>query len=77
MGRLNFAVRADEVSYVSIERSSTSKGLFWRPSDAAGVMKVPLACQCVGRWLSYIRAENTCRTTKGSISEVLSGFRGK
>jgi 2-oxoisovalerate dehydrogenase E1 component len=68
-----FTRNGDEVSFVSIGDASTSEGLFWETINAAGVMKVPLA---VNVWDDGygISVPRHYQTTKGSISEVLSGF---
>ena len=72
-GSPKFTHQGNEVSYVSIGDASTSEGLFWETINAAGVMKVPLA---VNVWDDGygISVPKKYQTTKGSISEVLSGF---
>ena len=69
----DFTNDGDEVSFVSIGDASTSEGLFWETINAAGVLKVPLA---VNVWDDGygISVPKQYQTTKGSISEVLSGF---
>ncbi|MFT4061820.1 MAG: thiamine pyrophosphate-dependent enzyme [Edaphocola sp.] len=69
-----FSRKGNEVSFCTIGDASTSEGLFWETLNAAGVLKVPLAV-CVwddGYGISVPRAY---QTTKGSISEALSGLQ--
>jgi pyruvate/2-oxoglutarate/acetoin dehydrogenase E1 component/TPP-dependent pyruvate/acetoin dehydrogenase alpha subunit len=72
-GAKNFTQHGNEVSFVSIGDASTSEGIFWETINAAGVLKVPLA---VSVWDDGygISVPKKYQTTKGSISEVLSGF---
>jgi pyruvate/2-oxoglutarate/acetoin dehydrogenase E1 component/TPP-dependent pyruvate/acetoin dehydrogenase alpha subunit len=64
----------NEVCFVTIGDASTSEGHFWESINAAGVLQVPLA---VFVWDDGygISVPKKYQTTKGSISEVLSGFQ--
>ncbi len=63
-----------EVSFCIMGDASTSEGVFFESVNAAGVMKVPIAfiIQDDGFGISV---PTKYQTTKGSISEVLEGFR--
>jgi 2-oxoisovalerate dehydrogenase E1 component len=69
----NFTNNGDEVTFVTIGDASTSEGHFWETINAAGVLKVPLA---VNVWDDGygISVPKKYQTTKGNISDVLSGF---
>lgn len=69
-----FSKGGNEVSFVTIGDSSTSEGLFWETLNAAGVMQVPLA---ISVWDDGygISVPIKYQTTKGSISEIVSGFQ--
>ena len=64
----------NEVCFCTIGDASTSEGHFWETMNAAGVLQVPLA---VFVWDDGygISVPKKYQTTKGSISEVLSGFQ--
>ena len=64
----------NEVCFCTIGDSSTSEGPFWETVNAAGVMQVPLV---IFVWDDGygISVPKKYQTTKGSISEVLSGFQ--
>ena len=68
-----FSNNGNEVVFASIGDASTSEGIFWETINAAGVLQVPLA---VSIWDDGygISVPKKYQTTKGSISEVLSGF---
>lgn len=69
-----FSNNGNEVSFCTIGDASTSEGHFWETLNAAGVLQVPLAV-CVwddGYGISVPRAY---QTTKGSISESVSGLQ--
>lgn len=69
-----FTNNGNEVSFCTIGDASTSEGHFWETLNAAGVLQVPLAV-CVwddGYGISVPRAY---QTSKGSISEALSGLQ--
>ena len=63
----------NEVCFVTIGDASTSEGHFWETMNAAGVLQVPLA---VFVWDDGygISVPKKYQTTKGSISEALSGM---
>ncbi len=69
-----FSDNGKEVCFCTIGDASTSEGIFWETVNAAGVLKVPLA---ISVWDDGygISVPIEYQTTKGSISEVLEGFR--
>jgi len=66
--------QGNEICFCSIGDASTSEGHFWETMNAAGVLQVPLA---VFIWDDGygISVPTEHQTTKGSISEALSGFQ--
>jgi pyruvate/2-oxoglutarate/acetoin dehydrogenase E1 component/TPP-dependent pyruvate/acetoin dehydrogenase alpha subunit len=66
----------NEVCFCTIGDASTSEGHFWETINAAGVMQVPLA---VFVWDDGygISVPKKYQTTKGSVSEALSGLQKK
>lgn len=64
----------NEVCFATIGDASTSEGHFWETINAAGVLQVPLA---VFVWDDGygISVPKKYQTTKGSISEALSGMQ--
>jgi pyruvate/2-oxoglutarate/acetoin dehydrogenase E1 component/TPP-dependent pyruvate/acetoin dehydrogenase alpha subunit len=66
--------QGNEVCFCTIGDASTSEGQFWETINAAGVLQVPLA---VFVWDDGygISVPKKYQTTKGSISEALSGFQ--
>ena len=66
--------QGNEICFCSIGDASTSEGHFWETMNAAGVLQVPLAVFIWddGYGISVPREH---QTTKGSISEALSGFQ--
>ncbi|MDF2159339.1 alpha-ketoacid dehydrogenase subunit alpha/beta [Algoriphagus sp. CAU 1675] len=69
----NFSINGNEVAWGTIGNASTSEGIFFESINAAGVMQVPMV---ISIWDDGygISVPNEYHTTKGSISEVLSGF---
>ncbi len=69
----DFSNNGDEVCFCTIGDASTSEGAFWEAVNAAGVLQIPLA---ISIWDDGygISVPTKYQTTKGSISEVLSGF---
>lgn len=68
------STNGNEVCFCTIGDSSTSEGHFWETINAAGVLQVPLV---IFVWDDGygISVPKKYQTTKGSISEVLSGFQ--
>ncbi|MDN3203491.1 alpha-ketoacid dehydrogenase subunit alpha/beta [Algoriphagus sediminis] len=68
-----FSNNGNEVAWGTIGNASTSEGMFFETINAAGVMQVPMV---VSVWDDAygISVPQEFHTTKGSISEVLSGF---
>ena len=64
----------NEVCFCTIGDASTSEGQFWETMNAAGVQQVPLA---VFVWDDGygISVPKKYQTTKGSISDLMSGFQ--
>ena len=69
-----FSDGGNEVTFATIGDASTSEGIFWESLNAAGVMRIPLA---VSIWDDGygISVPIKYQTTKGSISDLLEGFR--
>ncbi|KAI9549533.1 hypothetical protein GHT06_004088 [Daphnia sinensis] len=70
----DFSINGNEVAWGTIGNASTSEGIFFESINAAGVMQVPMV---VSVWDDGygISVPQEFHTTKGSISEVLSGFQ--
>ncbi len=70
----NLSNKGNEVCFCTIGDASTSEGQFWETMNAAGVLQVPLA---VFVWDDGygISVPKKYQTTKGSISESLSGMQ--
>ncbi len=66
--------KGNEICFCTIGDASTSEGHFWETMNAAGVLQVPLA---VFVWDDGygISVPKKYQTTKGSISEALSGMQ--
>ncbi|MEN9824310.1 MAG: hypothetical protein RI953_55, partial [Pseudomonadota bacterium] len=71
-----FSRHGNEVAFGTIGDASTSEGIFWETLNAAGVLQVPLVMSVWddGYGISVPREH---QTTKGSISEALSGFQSR
>lgn len=72
----NLSNNGNEVCFATIGDASTSEGHFWEAINAAGVLQIPLA---VFVWDDGygISVPKKFQTTKGSISEALSGMQKK
>lgn len=68
--------RGNEVCFCTIGDASTSEGHFWETVNAASVQQVPLALFVWDDGYG-ISVPKEYQTTKGSISEALSGFQKK
>lgn len=70
----NLSNNGNEICFCTIGDASTSEGHFWETLNAAGVMQVPLA---VFVWDDGygISVPKKFQTTKGSISEAMSGLQ--
>jgi pyruvate/2-oxoglutarate/acetoin dehydrogenase E1 component/TPP-dependent pyruvate/acetoin dehydrogenase alpha subunit len=73
-GSDKFSHNGSEVSFATIGDASTSEGLFWEAINAAGVQGIPMVT-CVWDDGYGISVPKEYQTTKGSISEALSGFQ--
>jgi len=69
-----FSNQGNEITFVTIGDASTSEGHFWEAMNAAGVQKIPMV---VSVWDDGygISVPIELQTTKGSISELMSGFK--
>ncbi len=69
-----FSNNGDEICFCTIGDASTSEGVFWESVNAVGVQQIPLA---ISVWDDGygISVPIEYQTTKGSISELLEGFR--
>lgn len=72
----NYSNSGNEVAFGTIGDASTSEGLFWETINAAGVMQVPLVMSVWDDGYG-ISVPKEYQTTKGSISEALSGMAMK
>ncbi len=70
----NLSNNGNEICFCTIGDASTSEGHFWETVNAAGVLQVPLA---IFVWDDGygISVPKKYQTTKGSISEALSGMQ--
>ena len=70
----NLSDNVNEICFCTIGDASTSEGHFWEVVNAAGVQQVPLA---IFVWDDGygISVPKQLQTTKGSISEALSGLQ--
>jgi pyruvate/2-oxoglutarate/acetoin dehydrogenase E1 component/TPP-dependent pyruvate/acetoin dehydrogenase alpha subunit len=67
------SLKGNEVAFGSIGDASTSEGHFWETVNAAGVLQVPMALSVYDDGYG-ISVPKIYQTTKGSISDVLTGF---
>ncbi len=70
----NLSKNGNEIAFGTIGNASTSEGMFYESINAAGVLQIPML---VSVWDDAygISVPQEYHTTKGSISEVLSGFQ--
>jgi 2-oxoisovalerate dehydrogenase E1 component len=69
-----FSNKGNEVAFGTIGDASTSEGLFWETVNAAGVLQVPLVMSVWDDGYG-ISVPREFQTTKGSISDALSGMQ--
>ncbi|TNE75439.1 MAG: transketolase [Bacteroidetes bacterium] len=69
-----FTNNGDEVAFGTIGDASTSEGPFWETINAAGVLQVPMVMSVWDDGYG-ISVPREYQTTKGSISEALSGMQ--
>ena len=69
-----FSNKGNEVAWGTIGDSATSEGLFFETINAAGVLQIPMI---ISIWDDNygISVSSKDQTTKGDISEILSGFQ--
>lgn len=70
----DFSVNGNEVAFGTIGDASTSEGLFFEAINAAGVLQIPMLMSIWDDGYG-ISVPKHHQTTKGSISEILSGFQ--
>jgi 2-oxoisovalerate dehydrogenase E1 component len=70
----SLSVQGNEVAFGSIGDASTSEGHFWETINASGVLQVPMAVSVYDDGYG-ISVPKKYQTTKGSISDILMGFR--
>ncbi len=66
--------KGNEVCFCTIGDAGTSEGVFFEAVNAAGVMQIPIAFVILDDGYG-ISVPTKYQTTKGSISQVLEGFR--
>ncbi|MDX5339513.1 MAG: transketolase [Cyclobacteriaceae bacterium] len=69
-----FSNQGNEVAWGTIGNASTSEGMFFESINAAGVLQVPMVISVWDDGFG-ISVPQEYHTTKGSISEILSGFQ--
>ncbi|MEN9969275.1 MAG: hypothetical protein RIR94_1471, partial [Bacteroidota bacterium] len=69
-----FTNGGNEVAFGTIGDASTSEGPFWETMNAAGVLQVPMVMSVWDDGYG-ISVPRELQTTKGSISDALSGFQ--
>lgn len=74
LDQANFSNNGNEVAWGTIGNASTSEGHFFEALNAAGVMQVPMVI-CVWDDDYGISVPAEYHTTKGDISEMLSGLQ--
>lgn len=70
----DFSRNGDEVAFGTIGNASCAEGVFWEAMNAAGVMQVPMLMSVWDDGYG-ISVPNEIQVAKGSISELLEGFR--
>ncbi|MFL5542855.1 MAG: thiamine pyrophosphate-dependent enzyme [Longimicrobiaceae bacterium] len=71
----DFSRGGDEVAFGTIGNASCAEGVFWEAMNAAGVLQVPMLMSVWDDGYG-ISVPNEIQVAKGSISELLEGFRG-
>lgn len=69
-----FSHNGNEIAFGTIGNASCAEGVFWETVNAAGVLQVPMLLSVWDDWYG-ISVSNEMQVTKGSISELLAGFR--
>jgi pyruvate/2-oxoglutarate/acetoin dehydrogenase E1 component/TPP-dependent pyruvate/acetoin dehydrogenase alpha subunit len=70
----DFSRNGDEVAFGTIGNASCAEGVFWEAMNAAGVLQVPMLMSVWDDGYG-ISVPNEIQVAKGSISELLDGFR--
>jgi pyruvate/2-oxoglutarate/acetoin dehydrogenase E1 component/TPP-dependent pyruvate/acetoin dehydrogenase alpha subunit len=71
----DFSRGGNEVAFGTIGNASCAEGVFWEAMNAAGVLQVPMLMSVWDDGYG-ISVPNEIQVAKGSISELLEGFRG-
>ncbi|MEO6778157.1 MAG: thiamine pyrophosphate-dependent enzyme, partial [Gemmatimonadaceae bacterium] len=71
---VQFSRDGNEIAFGTIGNASCAEGVFWETINAAGVLQVPMLLSVWDDWYG-ISVPNEMQVAKGSISELLSGFR--
>jgi 2-oxoisovalerate dehydrogenase E1 component len=69
-----FSRNGNEIAFGTIGNASCAEGVFWEAVNAAGVLQVPMLLSVWDDWYG-ISVPNDMQVTKGSISELLQGFK--
>ena len=69
-----FSHNGNEIAFGTIGNASCAEGVFWETLNAAGVLQVPMLLSVWDDGYG-ISVPNEMQVTKGSISELLAGFR--
>lgn len=69
-----FSRNGDEVAFGTIGNASCAEGVFWEALNAAGVLQVPMLMSVWDDGYG-ISVPNEIQVAKGSISELIDGFR--
>lgn len=69
-----FSHNGNEIAFGTIGNASCAEGVFWETINAAGVLQVPMLLSVWDDGYG-ISVANEVQVTKGSISELLQGFR--
>lgn len=69
-----FSRNGNEIAFGTIGNASCAEGVFWEALNAAGVLQVPMLLSVWDDGYG-ISVPNELQVAKGSISELLSGFR--
>ncbi len=70
----DLSTKGNEIAFGTIGNASTSEGMFFEAVNAAGVLQIPMLMAIWDDGYG-ISVPNEYQTTKGSISEIMSGFQ--
>ena len=69
-----FSNQGNEIAFGTIGNAATSEGMFFEAMNAAGVLQIPVLMSVWDDGYG-ISVPNEYHTTKGSISEIMKGFK--